>query len=529
MGRLQVDLLPRRRRGRAGQPQRAPDDPLLPRAGERRPSQSCPQRCVIDGEIVIAADGASGLRGAAAAAAPGRIAGADARREDARLVHRVRPARRSATTTTRGRPFSERRAALVDALGRRWTDVSRHARHHGSGHCAALVLRVRGRGSRRSRRQATDHPVPARQANHVQDQARSDGRLRRRRIPAAQVRRRRDRLAAARALQRRRHARVGRRDRRLPDGQPSELLTELQPLVTTFDEHPWNWAAHVAAQPRTEAEFGRARAGMRARTCPSSPCDPSGSSKSATTTWKARGSATQRNSTAGAPTANRGHAPMPSSTSRSHSPSATSSPACAQATTRFALCPLKTSSTGCSILIRRCAGRWNAMSSANRPRCGSRRARGPRPKGFGARLLALQDADGQWAGGAFFPADFDFQGPEAVPGVQPWTATTWTLNSLREWGIDAEVLRERRTAELLAANSRWEYDDLPYWGGEVDCCINALDRRERCVARRRRHRHRRLVPRAPVGRRRLELRVGRGLDAIVVSFDAQLPQGTARL
>ena len=28
-----------------------------------------------------------------------------------------------------------------------------------------------------------------------------------------------------------------------------KLLTELQPLVTTFDEHPWNWAAHVAAQP----------------------------------------------------------------------------------------------------------------------------------------------------------------------------------------------------------------------------------------------------------------------------------------
>ena len=28
------------------------------------------------------------------------------------------------------------------------------------------------------------------------------------------------------------------------------------------------------------------------------------------------------------------------------------------------------------------------------------------------------------------------------------------------------------TAEKLAANSRWEYDDLPYWGGEVDCCIN---------------------------------------------------------
>jgi hypothetical protein len=91
-------------------------------------------------------------------------------------------------------------------------------------------------------------------------------------------------------------------------------------------------------------------------------------------------------------------------------------------------------------------------------------------EGFGARLLALQDPDGQWAGGAFFPSGFDFA---AASGEQPWTATTWTLNSLREWGLDAAVLRARRTAELLAENSRWEYDDLPYWGGEVDCCINA--------------------------------------------------------
>src|SRR5690606_20123420 len=26
----------------------------------------------------------------------------------------------------------------------------------------------------------------------------------------------------------------------------------------------------------------------------------------------------------------------------------------------------------------------------------------------------------------------------------------------------------------LAANSRWEYEDLPFWGGEVDACINAM-------------------------------------------------------
>ncbi len=94
-------------------------------------------------------------------------------------------------------------------------------------------------------------------------------------------------------------------------------------------------------------------------------------------------------------------------------------------------------------------------------------------KGWGKRLLAQQDTDGQWAGGAFFPADYDFDGPEAEGEGMPWTATTWTLNSLREWGLDPDVLRERRTAELLAENSRWEYEGLPYWSGEVDCCINA--------------------------------------------------------
>ncbi|HKU03679.1 MAG TPA: squalene cyclase, partial [Arthrobacter sp.] len=96
-----------------------------------------------------------------------------------------------------------------------------------------------------------------------------------------------------------------------------------------------------------------------------------------------------------------------------------------------------------------------------------------RTEGFGAGLLTRQDPDGQWAGGAYFPADFDFHGPEAAEDAgQPWTATTWSLNALREWGLDAAVLAG--TAEKLAANSRWEYEDLPYWGGEVDCCINAF-------------------------------------------------------
>lgn len=91
-------------------------------------------------------------------------------------------------------------------------------------------------------------------------------------------------------------------------------------------------------------------------------------------------------------------------------------------------------------------------------------------EGFGARLLALQGDDGQWAGGAFFPAGF-FGSAEADEPGQPWTATTWVLKDLREWGLDARALAG--TAEKLAVNSRWEYEDLPYWGGEVDVCINS--------------------------------------------------------
>ncbi|GAA1959504.1 squalene cyclase [Microbacterium deminutum] len=91
-------------------------------------------------------------------------------------------------------------------------------------------------------------------------------------------------------------------------------------------------------------------------------------------------------------------------------------------------------------------------------------------QGWGARLLSKQDADGQWAGGSFFPAGF-FGSAEAEQPGQPWVATTWALKDLREWGLDAAALAG--TAEKLAANSRWDYNDLPYWDGEIDVCINS--------------------------------------------------------
>ena len=90
-------------------------------------------------------------------------------------------------------------------------------------------------------------------------------------------------------------------------------------------------------------------------------------------------------------------------------------------------------------------------------------------EGLGAALLARQDPDGQWAGGAHFPAGY-FDSPEAQQPEQPWTATSWSLSQLREWGLDARHLAG--TADKLRS-AHWEYEDLPYWHGEVDCCINA--------------------------------------------------------
>jgi len=91
-------------------------------------------------------------------------------------------------------------------------------------------------------------------------------------------------------------------------------------------------------------------------------------------------------------------------------------------------------------------------------------------QGWGARLLELEDADGQWAGGAFIPAGFD--AAEWHDVGQPWTATSWVLTQLREFGIDPNSDRLQRAVELIGANARWEHDNEPFWSGEVEECIN---------------------------------------------------------
>ncbi|GLQ55013.1 hypothetical protein GCM10010862_22720 [Devosia nitrariae] len=91
-------------------------------------------------------------------------------------------------------------------------------------------------------------------------------------------------------------------------------------------------------------------------------------------------------------------------------------------------------------------------------------------EGWGARLLSCQDEDGQWAGGSFVPAGFDYS--EWRESGQPWTATTYSLSQLREFGLDPSSDRARRTVELIGTNSRWDQGNQPFWEGETEECIN---------------------------------------------------------
>jgi len=90
-------------------------------------------------------------------------------------------------------------------------------------------------------------------------------------------------------------------------------------------------------------------------------------------------------------------------------------------------------------------------------------------EGWGARLLAIEDPDGLWAGGACFPATYRWGSPE--PG-QPWTATMHTLQTLQLLGLDPASAPAHRAIALVAENGRWEHAGQRYFDGEVEPCIN---------------------------------------------------------
>jgi hypothetical protein len=81
-------------------------------------------------------------------------------------------------------------------------------------------------------------------------------------------------------------------------------------------------------------------------------------------------------------------------------------------------------------------------------------------EGWGARLLALQAADGHWGGAAFVP--------------HAWISTKDTLQLLRDFGIDPANEPVRKAISMLRDRCTWGpgLDHSPFFEGEVEPCIN---------------------------------------------------------
>ncbi len=95
-------------------------------------------------------------------------------------------------------------------------------------------------------------------------------------------------------------------------------------------------------------------------------------------------------------------------------------------------------------------------------------------EGWGARLLALPGEDGQWAGGALFPAPMTTSDNGEQPTGQPWTATAYSLVLLRDFGVDPQCHQMRRAVAQVGAHCRWEHAGQPFFSGEVEPCINGM-------------------------------------------------------
>lgn len=84
-------------------------------------------------------------------------------------------------------------------------------------------------------------------------------------------------------------------------------------------------------------------------------------------------------------------------------------------------------------------------------------------EGWGARLLALQAADGRWGGAAW---------------NHGWNSTMHALTLLREMGLDPASDQARHAVSLVRDRVSWkgcgppECDNNPFFAGEVEPCIN---------------------------------------------------------
>jgi len=82
-------------------------------------------------------------------------------------------------------------------------------------------------------------------------------------------------------------------------------------------------------------------------------------------------------------------------------------------------------------------------------------------EGWGARLLELQGSDGHWGQ----------RGTYVLPG---WMATTNTLFLFGDMGLDPASEPARRAVGRVRDHCNWgpEWDDAPFFEGEVEPCIN---------------------------------------------------------
>ncbi|WP_025157844.1 hypothetical protein [Leifsonia aquatica] len=116
--------------------------------------------------------------------------------------------------------------------------------------------------------------------------------------------------------------------------------------------------------------------------------------------------------------------------------------------------------------------RWQALrdlTDASAQEVAAERARVAR-EGWGAELLALQDADGRWDGGTYRPGWVD----ESRPFFDAWTATHFVLQQLADFGVEPDAPPVREALGRVRANVRWEHAGEPYFDGEVEPCINGV-------------------------------------------------------
>jgi hypothetical protein len=116
--------------------------------------------------------------------------------------------------------------------------------------------------------------------------------------------------------------------------------------------------------------------------------------------------------------------------------------------------------------------RWQVLRDlvdAPPERVAAERARVAR-EGWGAQLLALQGPDGQWDGGTYRPGWVD----ESKPFFDAWTATTFSLLLLKDFGADPADPAVRSAVERVRDTSRWEATGTRFFEGEVEPCINGM-------------------------------------------------------